>query len=377
MEFSIIVKKIYQNLSKSEEKIFEDWYNESEEHRQFYKNVKSSYLNTSNDVSEMQKNWADISKRISNKRKVVNYQKYIAVAAVFVLLFSIPFISDLILTKESTTTTVVTHQELPVYEDVVLITDNQKEIILDKNNTYTSNSVTGNSESLVYHKKTKETTKSINYNYLTIPKGKQFVVTLSDGTKVWLNSGSKLKYPTSFLDKGDRIVELLYGEAFFEVTSSDLANGNSFIVLQANQKIEVLGTKFNVKSYPDESIIETTLVEGSIALQIENINKILKPNQQLTYDKSKQKALLKKVDADNTISWTSGIYRFNNKKLEEVLVLLSRWYNLTVQFENEEYKELVIRGVINRDNEVNSLLDAVLGTQNIKYHIKNNTIYIY
>ena len=148
---------------------------------------------------------------------------------------------------------------------------------------------------------------------------------LSDGTKVWLNSESQLKYPVAFNDGETRQVELVYGEAYFDVSPSTAHKGARFKVFNQSQEVEVLGTEFNIKAYKDETNIYTTLVEGKVAISAAGKNQILKPNQQSNLNLETGSIEITTVDVYNETTWIDGIFSFENKPLKEILKVLSRW----------------------------------------------------
>ena len=145
-------------------------------------------------------------------------------------------------------------------------------IALEKGTPVQTQNANSNGEELIYE--SSKNTSRLVYNYLTIPRGGQFVIKLSDGTKVWLNSASQLKFPVAFIEGESREVELVYGEAYFEVSPSTAHKGAHFQVYNKKQKVEVVGTEFNIKAYKDESNIYTTLVNGKV--NVETGNKKLK-----------------------------------------------------------------------------------------------------
>ncbi|WEK19933.1 MAG: FecR domain-containing protein [Candidatus Pedobacter colombiensis] len=211
---------------------------------------------------------------------------------------------------------------------------------------------------LVYNitaKAEKDATASEAYNTIATPRGGQYQVNLPDGTKIWLNAASSLKYPAVF-GKDERKVELI-GEAYFEVAkvtieeqgikSKEQGSRNKdkrvpFIVVTDKQKIEVLGTHFNVNSYPDENNTKTTLLEGSVRVNTtvtqEQDNVILKPGQQSLLKNNRLTAYA--VDIDEAVAWKNGYFQFNESDLGTIMRQLSRWYNVDVVFEGRSPEDL-------------------------------------
>jgi transmembrane sensor len=232
---------------------------------------------------------------------------------------------------------------------------------------------------------------SVVYNEISTPKGSRTQVSLPDGTKVWLNAGSNIKYPMEFL-KGDRKV-LLTGEAFFEVKKYPKKR---FIVNTSDLAIKVWGTKFNVKAYPEDRIIQTTLVEGSISIQkLKGKEKetYLSPNQTATYFKTTgsipekanaEPAPLKKVAQQtvhienkiNTIlytSWKDQKWVIEGQKLGDLARELERRFNVEIKFENESIKQYKFTGILS-DETFEQVLEVIKFSAPIEYSITNNLV---
>ena len=172
-----------------------------------------------------------------------------------------------------------------------------------------------------------KTSEKLKYNYLTIPRGGKFFVELSDGTKVWLNSETQLKFPVQFIAGQSREVELVYGEAYFEVSHSTDHDGDSFVVNQNEQQIEVLGTAFNISAYKGDNVIYTTLVNGSVALSKADAKDILKPGQQAKNIINASRFDIYEVDVAGATAWKDGLFMFNDETLEEMMNQLAHNFN--------------------------------------------------
>jgi len=272
--------------------------------------------------------------------------------------------------------TIATNTTIQIGSDKAALTlEDGSNIVLDKETTYESAKLKSNGKSLVY-RKSKNLNNELIYNYLTIPKGGQFFVELSDGTKVWLNSDSKLKYPVSFIKGNPREIELVYGEAYFEVSKSTKHNGDAFVLKTNEQSINVLGTMFNVKAYRDENEIITTLIEGSVRVS-NHINKsVLKPGQQSKLSQAKNDFEISTVEIEEFVSWRKGEFSFTNKPLKEIMRVLSRWYDVDIFIKNEEMKGVGFTGVISKQQSLEYILEIIQKTNNMSYKIKNKYIII-
>jgi ferric-dicitrate binding protein FerR (iron transport regulator) len=193
------------------------------------------------------------------------------------------------------------------------------------------------------------------YNTMTTPRGGTWGLTLSDGTRVWLNSVSSIKYPTAFTGK-ERNVEIT-GEAYFEVAHN---RTQPFHVTAGGQRVEVLGTHFNINAYPEEDAVKTTLLQGSVKLvkssgtTMESV--ILKPGQQAQV--AAQIKVIKHADTDQVMAWKNGLFSFEKVSLQEVLRQLSRWYDVEVVYKgNIEPRKF--GGEIGRDLNLSEVLDGL------------------
>lgn len=250
-------------------------------------------------------------------------------------------------------------------------------IMLKKGKDYSTDNITSNGEKIIYKVKNENMTPKIAHNTLTVPRGGQFFIQLADSTKVWLNSASQLKYPVTFVAGIDRKVELIYGEAYFEVSPSTEHNGASFIVRSKMQNLEVLGTEFNVKAYRDEAFTYTTLVEGKVAIAADKNKEILQPNEQAIVSANANDIKISEVDVYNEVSWRYGIFSFKGKSLEYLMKVLSRWYDVDVKFENETLKSTTFKGVLGKDQPLEDILSSIKSASVIdNYEIKNKTIII-
>ncbi|MBS1916934.1 MAG: FecR domain-containing protein [Bacteroidetes bacterium] len=169
----------------------------------------------------------------------------------------------------------------------------------------------------------------IVYNTITTPKGGQYQVTLSDGTKVWLNAASSLRFPTSFAEK-QREVEIT-GEAYFEVAKD---KERPFHVKADIGEVEVLGTHFNVNAYDEEAEMKTTLLEGSVKITAGGKSGLLKPGQQAVVPRTNSNVYVKNdIDMDEVVAWKNGRFDFNNTDVTSVMREIARWYDVEVVYE--------------------------------------------
>jgi len=207
------------------------------------------------------------------------------------------------------------------------------------------------------------------FNTIETPFGGQYLVKLPDGTKVWLNAASSLRYPVNFKDS-ERKVELS-GEGYFEVAHNKAA---PFIVVSGKQTVKVLGTHFNVNTYADEPFIKTTLLEGSVQVSNHhNVNKTLKPGQQALLNGPAIEII--SVDSEQAIAWKKGDFAFEGTTLESIMRQISRWYNVEVVYQGT-IAEVEFGGSISRSKSVNEVLKVLQMTQGVHFKLEGRRILV-
>ncbi|MBX2924012.1 MAG: FecR family protein [Chitinophagaceae bacterium] len=209
-------------------------------------------------------------------------------------------------------------------------------------------------------------------NTVKTPKGGQFQVILPDGSKVWLNAASSVTYPAVFNASERRVI--LTGEGYFEVATVMRNNKKvPFIVESGKQKIEVLGTRFNVNAYDDETGIKTTLIEGKVKVVTENETVILKPSQE--FNLRAEGISTKKVDVEPVIDWKNGDFIFADEDIKSIMRKIGRWYNVELVYESEIPNEN-LSGQISRSRNLSDVLRMLELSGDTKFRIINNTIHI-
>lgn len=230
---------------------------------------------------------------------------------------------------------------------------------------------------LVYNAAQGNHSDEISYNKISTPKGGQYQVILPDGSKVWLNAGSSLRFPTAFIGN-ERQVELT-GEAYFEVAKltipSPSGGGHKMVPfkVQTNDvNIEVLGTHFNVMAYANEKSVNTTLLEGSVRVsQLTTHNsQLLTPGQQAKVNGSIQ---LVNVDTEEVVAWKNNLFQFNGADIQTVMGQIERWYDVEVDYEGKMPSKH-FTGIISRNINVSKVLGMLELTGGVKFEIKGKKI---
>ena len=252
--------------------------------------------------------------------------------------------------------------------EVVLLKRDTSELILAD----TTLRVTNERNTLVYSEiENKRMSEDVVYNTLTVPVSGEYCLVLADGTKVFLNSGSEIRYPAMF--RGKRREVLLKGEAWFEVAKD---SGREFLVHAGAMDVKVLGTSFNVKAYEKLETVATTLVEGSVEIACDGESFRIVPGEQFVYDKNSREANVMMVDTELYTSWKDGYYKFRQATLKEIMTTLSLWYGLNVFYQNESAKHVEFTGKVKRYEDIRTLLDKFEQTENVVFDIKENNVFI-
>ena len=216
-------------------------------------------------------------------------------------------------------------------------------------------------------------TKEIGYNTVNVPYGGTYTVELCDGTKVYLNSGTTLEFPSRFDGKVRSVI--LKGEAYFDVARNV---SKPFVVEVDEMKVKVLGTSFNVKSYVDEPGVYTTLVEGSVAiLRDGQPEKNIKPGEQAYYNKGVGTLSIAEVDVNEFTSWKDGVFYFKDIALEEILRIVSRWYDLEVFYMNQGAKSVIYSGKLPMYSSVEDVLRKFEISGDVRFELKGRTLTVF
>ncbi|PTT00941.1 hypothetical protein DBR11_08625 [Pedobacter sp. HMWF019] len=216
--------------------------------------------------------------------------------------------------------------------------------------------------------------KNVLYNTIETPRGGQYQVNLPDGTKVWLNAGTVFRYPVCFGVAKERRVELT-GEGYFEVAKD---KRHPFIVHSPAQEVEVLGTHFNINAYIEEPAVKTTLVEGSVSVYTLNKKNVLnpvllKPGQQAVLDT--HGLVVHEADTEQEIAWKNGVFLFNDEPLELIMRRISRWYDVDIEYQGGDRKQLYGGGVSRYEN-VSKVLEKLELLGGIHFKIEGRRIYV-
>lgn len=377
---SLIYKKINHELTEGEEKLFQEWLKEKPEHLQYFEWLRYCSENCpEGNVSEEEINeaWRVFRGKADFKKASMvrsGFYRWVAVAASVAVVIGSLAILKLQHSKDGT---VFTEQReiAPGKQRATLELANGEVYELGRSTGLEKKNIGYNiivdSCSLNYTKADSgDVFRGPEFNKLSIPRGGEYQLKLEDGTKVWLNSESQLKYPQFFT--GHTRDVFLEGEAYFEV-AKDVAR--PFIVHAGVQKITVLGTSFGITSYRDEETKTTTLVEGRVKVEFPGISSetyLLEPGYQVAYiNRNIEK---KQVDVREFVAWHEGKYVFTKKRLEDMMSTLSRWYDFQVFYQNPGAKEVLFSGELMRFESFTDILHLIEKTSDVKFEINQNVV---
>lgn len=249
----------------------------------------------------------------------------------------------------------------------VKLTKDEEKQLAEKDGT----KITKDSLNNITYSSQNSTASKLLYNTISIPRGGEYSLILSDGTKVWLNADTKLRYPVKFAQNKREVY--LTGEAYFEVAHNKKA---PFTVHSHDAEVKVLGTSFNVSAYDDQEFIATTLVEGSV--QINNLGnvKVLKPGFQSTLIRGRNEIEIKAVDTHLYTSWVNGVFEFENMELEYIMNQLGRWYDVKFFFTEERFRHIRFTGAFEKENSFEYALNLIERVADVDFAIQGRHIVV-
>ena len=383
----IILKKLREQLNREEEILFKKWLSENDENFLTYKRLKELHRNNvllpnSKDINP-QEAWKLISTEIQKNRPTKNnrflYNSLFRYAAVFVSLIGCFFIY-----KSLNTQNVIETQIDPTA--VILERGNGEIQVLSQQGEYSivadNGNILGRKDDGVVDYSLNQVVEDddfeLEYNTVRVPNGKTFKIVLSDGTAVNLNSGSSLKYPVKFIKGKNREVSLI-GEAFFDVRKNE---HSPFIVTTGKMDVRVLGTKFNVTSYPEDTNQITVLVEGSVRLYEagetynEDDSTLLSPGYKADWNTTYKQMVVNKVNTELYTGWIEGKLAMKKMKFSNIIQRLQRHYNVKINNDYEALNERFFTATFETET-MREVLETFKIETPFEYEIIGDSIHIY
>ena len=375
----LIAEELAGTIDERDRAVLTRWLDEDERHWKEYTNILES-LKTGNEVWKdqergrqiMESRWRTVkSPTIRKTVRWITWSKYAAVILLFVSMGIFWFVNEKKQEVENVTVAKIEHGSMKA--QLVLANGRKVDLVPETNLQLEEE---GGTRILTLDNMVKYSgmdslvgqSAEVKYNTLIVPRGGEFSLELADGTRVWLNTESKLRYPVAFTGE-ERRVEM-DGEVYFEVAKN---REKPFVVTVNGVDIRVLGTSFNVSAYQEDVV--TTLVTGKVQLKKGDEQVVLLPNQQAIWSDDKFK--VKQVDARNYVLWKEGIFYFEDVDLETILDDMARWYNVTIFYVNPTLKKMKFSVEIKRYEDINEILRRIEQTKRVKFEIKDRTINVY
>ena len=369
------------DITEEERQELEDWCEEAPRNRKLFEQIcqedlfsKERYvyekINDTKAFSVFEKRVRKVS-----SRSIGNWWKYAAV-----LLFPILVVGSWKLMHETEQVSIVASSVAPIQpgcsQAVLVLDDGRKVFLKEEEEGVISEdkeiTVTGEKDRLVYTSSEGKNVDEIRFNELEVPRGGEYKVRLADGPLVYLNSATRMKYPVKFDEKERKVY--LSGEAYFEVAKDP---ERPFFVEMEGVEVRVYGTSFNVNTH-QEGNIQTVLVKGSIGVKVlsSGMESVIRPGQMAEFKQGNTKVDVKDVNVAVYTDWKDGIFRFENQRLEDILAVLSNWYDMNVFYQTVSVKELHFSGYMERYKDVSVILEAITLSTGVTFSIQGKTIIV-
>ena len=371
----LIARKVSGTISEEEADELEAWVGSSARYREEVTRIESRLREDIRQGRElnMTGEWDMFQQKLSRKRSI-RWWRYsaaivvVGVCAIFVLQLRETKTSVQI--ARSVENNVKEYKAKLILDDgsLVNITDTTRHVVIAGAGTNIMASGSGlryeSGDSLLL-------STPVKYNTLIVPRGGEYDLLLSDGSRLRMNSESEVRVPVTF-EKGQREV-FMKGEIYFDIVRDSLA---PFVVHTRQGDIRVLGTSFNVRDYQDEDFLETTLVDGKVAFERKGDCSYLKPGEQLRLNKKNGKTTVEAVDVLLYCSWKDGRFAFEKQRLEEIMNTIARWYNIEVFYESSSVKDILFTGNIKRYSDLDQVVNMLKLINKIDIDIKDRNVFV-
>ena len=376
----IIQKSLKGRLSESEEKLLSDWRKVSDENEHAFQRMISEDFYTVGMEKLETYDYRVAYGRFLQKKYQRRRKRRFLISMARVAAVALPFVMAVVLyvglnrEEEQTLRPSLASNILPGTSKAVLTLANGQMIPLGKETTdstiITDGTQISASESGITYADGGES-EAVVYNKLDIPRGGEFCLTLSDGTRVWLNSETSIQYPVVFGTKERRV--FIQGEAYFEVAKDAK---KPFTVQFMSSSVTVLGTSFNIRAYPEEKQSQTTLAEGSVRIYSPGSSMLLKPGEQAEVKALSGEMVKKEVEVKTFTSWKDGRFVFEQEPLENIMRTLERWYDIRVIFRDEGAKRISLSGNLKRYGDFSQVMNMLQMTGDVRFELHGNDVYI-
>lgn len=379
----IIAASLKGNANDEEQRTLREWLSVSTRNKKIYDEFKDGKRLEQKIVESQQINWKNDYQHFITKRQRARKNRRMKTIIRYAAILTLPIVAaGIFLLQKNDRQTIVSISEVikPGEHKAVLITGGGERITLSdstlspiqEQNGMIVN-VTNNKVSYILPEDSLCTQGSPIFNTLQIPRGGEYFLTLADGTEVWLNAETEIRYPVQFT--GDKRVVYLDGEAYFTVAPD---KNKPFTVVSTHASVSVLGTQFNFRAYPDERDVQTTLVSGSVIMQSEKYKQQIKlvPGEQGVLEKNSAKLMKQEVNTYLYTAWKDGRFAFRDARLEDLFNILARWYDLSVFYQSPEAKDIRFTGDLNKTDDFKSILKIIEQNERVIFTVNQRTVFI-
>lgn len=379
IDWDLLKRSIKSELSETERILLQEWLDESPRHMAFYEDLKSwesrraDFNLTETDLQSYKNNFKQKLSEVSRQKQRRRMLRLVAYAALWVLPLVVATVLFLLSRSPEEVSLATVRMVLPESHSARLVVHGGEMIYLDSVSMimadYGGAKIKNIGNTLVYND-TIPVADTV-MNSLITPRGGEYTVVLSDGTKVWLNAASELQYPVRFGTDLRKVS--LKGEAYFEVAHNAHC---PFVVVAEEMEMRVYGTQFNVNTHKDNHV-QTTLVEGAVSVKVEGEDEqMLRPGEMADYDREENEMTVGKVNLLHYVAWKNGEYYFVDEPLENILNELALWYDVEPFYKNAAVKKICFSCYIPKYKDIDEILQLLENTSRVTFERKGRTVVV-
>ena len=379
----IIAASLRGKANDEEQRTLREWLSVSTRNKKIYDGFKDGKRLEQKIVESRQINWEKDYQQFITKRQRTRKNRRIKTIIRYAAILTLPLVAaGIFLLQKNDRQAIVSISEVikPGEHKAVLITGGGERITLSDSTLSPIQEQNGMIVNVMNNKvfytlpeDSLCTQESPIFNTLQIPRGGEYFLTLADGTEVWLNAETEIRYPVQFT--GDKRIVYLDGEAYFTVAPD---KKKPFTVVSTHASVSVLGTQFNFRAYPDEQDVQTTLVSGSVIMQSEKYKQQIKlvPGEQGVLEKRSANLTKQEVNTYLYTAWKDGRFAFRDARLEDLFNILARWYDLSVFYQSPEAKDIRFTGDLNKTDDFKSILKIIEQNERVTFTVNQRTVFI-
>lgn len=379
----IIAASLRGKANDEEQRTLREWLSVSTRNKKIYDGFKDGKRLEQKIVESRQINWEKDYQQFITKRQRTRKNRRIKTIIRYAAILTLPLVAaGIFLLQKNDRQAIVSISEVikPGEHKAVLITGGGERITLSDSTLSPIQEQNGMIVNVMNNKvfytlpeDSLCTQESPIFNTLQIPRGGEYFLTLADGTEVWLNAETEIRYPVQFT--GNKRVVYLDGEAYFTVAPD---KKKPFTVVSTHASVSVLGTQFNFRAYPDEQDVQTTLVSGSVIMQSEKYKQQIKlvPGEQGVLEKRSANLTKQEVNTYLYTAWKDGRFAFRDARLEDLFNILARWYDLSIFYQSPEAKDIRFTGDLNKTDDFKSILKIIEQNERVTFTVNQHTVFI-